>query len=120
MRRLFCLVGVIVAGTPALAAEPIVEACKQAAAFYFNVTGVRESSVQAFPDLKPPRVRMKAAIGPPVTDRIAALLATQEVRCRFQQNNAPFRLTQFCARTGCIDKGERFEELQVLMRRAGY
>lgn len=135
MRTLIVAVAVmLLAGTAQ--AETIVDACERVAALEFGVD-VTSSDVQAFPELDPPRVRMRvhapASSGRvPGPDRIAAMLEGRTINpdqpadhgmvmCRFERAEKPFGLTYFeCAGMACFITPERLEELQTLLARDGY
>lgn len=135
MRTVMIVIAALgIAGTAK--AEGIVEACEHVAALEFGVNAVTSSDVQAFPELNPPRVRMRVH-GPRgssgfASDAIAGLLSGErrdadamhdygQVRCEFETANRPYGLRAFdCAGMSCFISESRLEELQTLMQRDGY
>lgn len=132
MKRLLLLFLALIP-LPAHAADPtIVDACKRAAEHYWNTPVSTVTDVQSFPELSPPRVRMKVATEEGSGgNKIAELLRQQlnepmrpydrgEIRCEFTQAKPPFGLSLFCPSRWCSDVSpSRLEELQVLMKRDG-
>lgn len=105
----------------ALGAPSVVEACAKAAALYYNVPEIAWRDVQAFPELDPPRVRMRVEDPTSIAGLLSDKPVYSEVSCRFTHNSPPFELLQFCPPDGCLFmSADRLEELQVLMRREGY
>jgi hypothetical protein len=126
------IVGIAVIAFAGVAtAETIVDACERVAALEFGVDTVTSSDVHAFPELSPPRVRMRVAYSRTVeSDPIAKVLGGEagevttdagQVMCRFDRAKKPFGLAHFeCAGMACSISPERLEELQALMARDGY
>lgn len=132
MKRLLLLFLVLLP-FPAHAADPtIIDACKRAAEHYWNTPVSTVTDVQSFPELSPPRVRMRVATERVIeTSAIAKLLNGDssdtvysrnegEIRCEFSQAQPPFGLSSFCPPEGCFFMpSSHLEELQVLLKRDG-
>lgn len=117
--------------------QTIVDACKLVTMFEFGMPEVYASDIQAFPELDPPRVRMRVSGEGPsngvVSDALASALADAlgqpqrpdnarrdygVVRCEFESSEPPFRLTAFeCAGVQCFISPSRLEELRLLLHR---
>jgi hypothetical protein len=129
MRALAVLAAVTVPGLAVASDATIVDACKVASALYFDVQHVVAHEIQAFPELDPPRVRMRVSY-PIAANDIAALLRgddgpsmsdpTAYLTCEFARASAPFGLSGFCPPAGCgLITPARLEEIQALMARQG-
>ncbi|MDF1606952.1 hypothetical protein PZ897_02045 [Hoeflea sp. YIM 152468] len=132
MKKITLLTLALSAGSASADQPTITDACQRAAEHHWNASGSIATDVQAFPDLSPPRVRMRIAVElPNRPSRVAALLSGEkqpsthtvdqgEVECSFSHPTAPFGLSQFCPPEGCwLISPSRLEELQELMRRDG-
>ena len=112
--------------------QTIVDACERVVVFELGISEVYLEDVQSFPELDPPRVRMRIWGKRPSTgtanDMMRKILGVRPdsrapknygiVRCEFESNSAPFGLTKFeCAARPCFISGSRFEELRVLLHR---
>jgi hypothetical protein len=119
--------------------QTIIDACERVAGYELGLAEVHSFDVQAFPELNPPRVRMRVKGEAPFTDliadalrdgltaRAAAAVASIPnnlrdfglIRCEFESNAPPFGLSLFeCDKMPCSISDKRLEELQVLLRRA--
>lgn len=119
----------VLVATPASATDAtIVDACVRAAEHYFHADGLKPSGVQAFPELNPPRVRALIT-GPdvpaPLSERLTIMLngksgseRSTETVCEFQSASAPFGITHFDCGV-CLITNDRFEEIQLLLKREG-
>lgn len=123
------LVAALLIASPTNASEPtMVDACVRAAEHYFQTDGLVPTNVQAFPDLKPPRVRAIMAgegVPAPMSEQVALLLGgettndrTTETVCEFESASAPFRLSGFDCGV-CLMTDNRLEEIQALMKQEG-
>lgn len=118
--------------SPALS-QDIAEACERVAMFEFGISEVHSGDIQAFPELDPPRVRMRIRGEGPSDDLIADALARAlgqlepdevpmrdygQVSCQFESATSPFGLTAFeCSGLSCSISDLRLEELRVLLHR---
>lgn len=110
------LIGIAVAGcTPAIGEESYAAAaCKAAASSFLMRDEVAVRALQDFSDLDPPRVRMDISPSPAVS---------VEVSCSFSAAETPLGLTEFCFMSRCLSEKndpQRFQEVRVLLERAGY
>ncbi|PCI03442.1 MAG: hypothetical protein COB78_10820 [Hyphomicrobiales bacterium] len=111
MRLILSLILVLGFGSTVRAEDTIIEACHTAVAFLLNLEKYKleVSNVQSFPELSPPRVNF----------RIGG--SADMVSCQFTSNSDLFGITQLCYSGSCLPKdGQTFEEIKVLMKRAGY
>ena len=128
MKAKIAVAAMLVTGS-AHATEPtIIDACVRAAEIYFQTDSVKPTSVQAFPELNPPRVRALMSgdgIPAPMADQLASLLGglsssskSTETVCEFSSASAPFELQKFDCGV-CLMTSKRLDELQTLLEREG-
>ncbi|WFU12338.1 hypothetical protein QA646_20715 (plasmid) [Rhizobium sp. CB3090] len=108
--------------TAALAQSPDLEAtCKTVAKNFFLTDGLAIGTVQSFPELKPPGVRMSYS----TRQGTAPAEMTDMFECEFNKADKPHDLVKFCVSTICYtpndndaDRKRRFEEMRILLQRA--
>jgi len=116
------LFSVIVFPTAVLAQSPDLEAtCKTVAKNFFLSDGIAIGTVQSFPELKPPGVRMTYSTRPGTT----AAEMSDTFECEFDKADKPHNLVKFCISTTCYgptegdaDRKRRFEEMRILLQRS--
>lgn len=122
-----------VALTAPASSQDIAEACERVATYQFGPSEIRSDDVQAFPELDPPRVRIRISGETGQQDLIAQALGRAlgqpdpaepsrvsygQVFCQFEDPAPPFGLIAFeCSGPGCPVSAMRLEELRVLLHR---
>lgn len=105
----------------AQAAEPTIDsACIRAAAAIAVSPNVVAYVVQSFPDLTPPRVKIRYKLAQ--QDQTNGTVLT----CKFQRTKPPFGLTELCVASGCVSADVStptgralYEEVSTLLKREG-
>jgi hypothetical protein len=105
-----------------LAQSPELETTCQTVAKNFLLTDkVAIGSVQSFPELKPPGVRMTYS----TRQGIAPADITDVFECEFDRAEKPHHLSRFCVANTCYsaseddgDRKRRFSEMRILLDRA--
>ncbi len=113
--------------------QDIAEACERVAIFQFGLSDAEVRDVQSFPELDPPRVRIRisgeAGQQDPVAQALGMALGRTEgddpmrvdygqVYCQFEDPEPPFGLVAFdCSGPDCPVSTMRLEELRVLLHR---
>lgn len=108
-------------GGQAQATEPTIEsACIRAAAAMSVAPTVIADVVQSFPELDPPRAKIRFKLSDKPDAQITFLT------CKFRKVNAPFEITEFCLPTGCFSQESKdpkikalYEEVSTLLKREG-
>lgn len=122
-----------VALTHPASSQDIAEACERVATYQFGLSEIRSEDVQSFPELDPPRVRIRISGETGQQDLIAQALGRAlgqpdpedplrvnygQVFCQFEDPAPPFGLVAFeCSGPGCPVSAMRLEELRVLLHR---
>lgn len=122
MRKALFLFGLMALPSAALAQSTDLESTCAAVAKNFLLSDkISIGTVQSFPELKPPGVRMT------YSTRQGANKAdmTDTFECEFASSAKPHNLTRFCVSTTCYSPGDedadrkrRFEEMRILLERA--
>lgn len=122
MRKLLAAAVIFSFPHAVLAQSPELEATCQTVLKNFLLTDkVAVGSVQSFPELKPPGVRMtystRQGVGP--SDM------TDTFECEFDKADKPHHLSRFCVASTCYsaseddaDRKRRFAEMRILLDRA--
>lgn len=108
--------------TAALAQSPDLEAtCKTVAKNFFLSDTLTIGTIQSFPELKPPGVRMTYSS----RQGMAPADMTDTFECEFDRVDKPHNLAKFCVSSTCYTPGDsdadrkrRFEEMRLLLQRA--
>ena len=117
------IVGVaLVLASPAYAQSPELQAtCTDIAKSFFMTDTLNIGVVQSFPELKPPGVRFTYSQR---ADQQKSEM-TDEFECEFDKAEHPYTLRRFCVSRTCYsaqeddgDRKRRFDELQILLKRA--
>nr|WP_156408929.1 hypothetical protein [Rhizobium sp. Root708] len=106
----------------AIAQSPELEdTCRSVAKSFFMTDQLAIGTVQSFPELKPPGVRMSYS----TRQGTAPAEMTDIFECEFDKSDKPHNLARFCASSTCyapsVDDAERkrrFEEMRILLSRA--
>ncbi len=122
MRKYLVLFGIILSPVAASAQSPDLEAtCQSVAKGFFMSDQLSIGTVQSFPELKPPGVRMTYSIRPGT----APGDMSDTFECEFDQVDKPHHLARFCVSSTCYssseddaDRKRRFEEARILLERA--
>lgn len=106
----------------AMAQSPELEdTCKSVAKSFFMTDQLTIGTVQSFPELKPPGVRMSYSTrqGTPPAEM------TDIFECEFDKADKPHNLARFCVSSTCYspngddgDRKRRFDEMRILLNRA--
>ncbi|TCR98321.1 MULTISPECIES: hypothetical protein [unclassified Rhizobium] len=122
MRKYLVLFGIIWFPAAAFAQSPNLEAtCQSVAKGFFMSDQLAIGTVQSFPELKPPGVRMtySTRAGTAPGDM------TDTFECEFDKVDKPHHLTRFCVSNTCYspneddgDRKRRFEEARILLERS--
>lgn len=122
MRKYLVLFGIILFPVAASAQSPDLEAtCQSVAKGFFMSDQLAIGTVQSFPELKPPGVRMTYSIraGTAPGDM------TDTFECEFDKADKPHHLARFCVSSTCYspneddgDRKRRFEEARILLERS--
>ncbi|WP_431322748.1 hypothetical protein [Rhizobium sp. YTU87027] len=95
--------------------------CQSVAKGFFMMDKLAVGTVQSFPELKPPGVRMTYSTrqGTAPTDM------TDTFECEFDKADKPHHLVRFCVASTCYspneadgDRKRRFEEARILLDRS--
>ncbi|GAA3083922.1 hypothetical protein GCM10010520_33280 [Rhizobium viscosum] len=121
MRKHLVLFGIILFPATAFAQSPDLEAtCQSVAKGFFMSDQLSIGTVQSFPELKPPGVRMTYSTRPGT----APAEMTDTFECEFDKVDKPRQLARFCVSNTCYSPGEddadrkrRFEEARILLER---
>jgi len=122
LRRALAAILVIVFPQAVSAQSPELEATCQTVVRNFLLTDkVEIGSVQSFPELKPPGVRMTYS----TRQGTAPSDMTDTFECEFDKADRPHHLSKFCASSTCYsanaddgDRKRRFAEMKLLLDRA--
>ncbi len=97
------------------------DTCKSVAKSFFMTDQLAIGTVQSFPELKPPGVRMSYS----TRQGTAPNEMTDIFECEFDKAQKPHNLARFCVSSACysptVDDGDRkrrFEEMRILLNRA--
>jgi hypothetical protein len=97
------------------------ETCKSVAKSFFMADQLAIGTVQSFPELKPPGVRLSYS----TRQGTAPAEMTDIFECEFDKADKPHNLARFCVSSTCyspnVDDGDRkrrFEEMRILLNRA--
>lgn len=107
--------------TTALAQSADLEAtCKIVAQNFFLSEKLGTGTIQSFPELKPPGVRMTYS----TRQGAAPADMTDTFECEFDKVDKPHNLVKFCVSSTCYTAGDsdadrkrRFEEMRILLQR---
>ncbi len=121
MRKRLVLFGIILFPAAAFAQSPDLEAtCQSVAKGFFMSDQLSIGTVQSFPELKPPGVRMTYS----TRSGTAPGEMTDTFECEFDKVDKPHHLARFCVSNTCYSPGEddadrkrRFEEARILLER---
>lgn len=122
MKYLLCSVVLAAAlGGQAQATEPTIEsACIRAAAAMSVAPTVIADVVQSFPELDPPRAKIRFRF--PTSPEGQVFFLT----CNFKRASAPFEMTEFCNHNGCFNAKAKdpkmkalYEEVSTVLQREG-
>ncbi|AGB74997.1 MULTISPECIES: hypothetical protein [Rhizobium] len=116
------LFSIVLFPTAVLAQSPDLEAtCKTVAKNFFLSDGLAIGTVQSFPELKPPGVRMTYSSRPGT----AAAEMSDTFECEFEKADKPHNLVKFCVSSTCYvandgdaDRKRHFEEMRILLQRS--
>ncbi|WP_283193837.1 hypothetical protein [Rhizobium sp. AN80A] len=124
MRKPIILFAFVVFTLPATAraqSSELEDTCKSVAKSFFMTDQLSIGTVQSFPELKPPGVRMSYS----TRQGTAPAEMTDIFECEFDKADKPHNLARFCVSSTCysptVDDGDRkrrFEEMRVLLSRA--
>jgi len=124
VRKTIMTVGFALMGLPVAAIAQSIEledTCKSVAKSFFMTDQLAIGTVQSFPELKPPGVRMTYS----TRQGTAAAEMTDSFECQFEKAQRPHNLVRFCVSSTCysptVDDGDRkrrFEEMRTLLSRA--
>ncbi|MFS2152660.1 hypothetical protein [Rhizobium sp. Rhizsp42] len=124
MRKPIILFAFVVFTLPATAraqSSELEDTCKSVAKSFFMTDQLAIGTVQSFPELKPPGVRMSYS----TRQGTAPAEMTDIFECEFDKADKPHNLARFCVSSTCysptVDDGDRkrrFEEMRVLLSRA--
>ncbi len=124
MRKPIILFAFVVFTLPATAraqSSELEDTCKSVAKSFFMTDQLAIGTVQSFPELKPPGVRMSYS----TRQGTAPAEMTDIFECEFDKADKPHDLARFCVSSTCysptVDDGDRkrrFEEMRVLLSRA--
>lgn len=122
MRSAILLAALSLIPLPALAQSPDLEAtCKSVAQGFFMSEKLAIGTVQSFPELKPPGVRMTYSTRQGTTPADM----TDSFECEFGKAEKPHELLKFCVSSTCYsadeqdaDRKRRFEEAKILLARS--
>lgn len=113
---LFALPATAVAQSPDLE-----ETCKSVAKSFFMSDQLAIGTVQSFPELEPPGVRMTYS----TRQGTAPAEMTDIFECQFDKTDKPRNLARFCVSSTCYfptvddaDRKRRFEEMRILLSRS--
>jgi len=106
----------------AFAQSPDLEAtCQSVARGFFMTDKLPVGTIQSFPELKPPGVRMTYS----TREGTAAPDMTDTFSCEFDKADKPHHLVRFCVSSTCYspndadgDRKRRFEEARILLDRS--
>ncbi|ANL21328.1 hypothetical protein AMJ96_CH01578 [Rhizobium sp. N113] len=106
----------------AMAQSPELEdTCKSVAKSFFMTDQLAIGTVQSFPELKPPGVRMSYS----TRQGTAPAEMTDIFECEFDKADKPHNLARFCVSSTCYapnaddgDRKRRFDEMRILLNRA--
>jgi hypothetical protein len=97
------------------------DTCKSVAKSFFMTDQLAIGTVQSFPELKPPGVRMSYS----TRQGTAPAEMTDIFGCEFDKADKPHNLLRFCVSSTCysanVDDGDRkrrFDEIRILLNRA--
>jgi hypothetical protein len=121
LRKHLVLFGIILFPATAFAQSPDLEAtCQSVAKGFFMSDQLSIGTVQSFPELKPPGVRMTYS----TRSGTAPGEMTDTFECEFDKVDKPHHLARFCVLNTCYSPGEddadrkrRFEEARILLER---
>jgi hypothetical protein len=95
--------------------------CETVAKNFLLTDKIAVGTVQSFPELKPPGVRMTYS----TRENTAKADMTDTFECEFESSAKPHHLTRFCVSTTCyaptgddVDRKRRLEEMRILLERA--
>ncbi|WP_085989833.1 hypothetical protein [Rhizobium mesoamericanum] len=95
--------------------------CQSVARGFFMVSKLAIGTVQSFPELKPPGVRMTYS----TREGTTPAEMTDAFSCEFDKVDKPHHLVRFCVSTTCYspnepdgDRKRRFEEARILLERS--
>lgn len=111
MRLLVILISVVLAG-PAWANDApsrVVEGCLATISAYSGRSPDPINVIEDFSELAPPRARIR--YGAPWE-----MVAT----CDFTNRESPLDLVEFCHEMACYSEGRRFDEINLLLEKAGF
>jgi hypothetical protein len=122
LRKRLVLFGIILFPPAAFAQSPDLEAtCQAVAKGFFMTEQLSIGSVQSFPELKPPGVRMTYS----TRTGTAPGDMTDTFECEFDKADRPHHLARFCVSNTCYsaneddgDRKRRFEEARILLERS--
>lgn len=108
--------------TTAFAQSPDLEAtCQSVAKGFFMMDKLAIGTIQSFPELKPPGVRMTYS----TRQGTAPADMTDTFECEFDKTDRPHHLVRFCVSSTCYspneangDRKRRFEEARILLERS--
>lgn len=122
MRQAFFIAALVLTPVSGFAQSPDLEAtCKSVAQAFFMLEKLPVGTIQSFPELKPPGVRMT------YSTRVGTAPAemTDSFECEFRNNEKPHELVKFCVSNTCYsaneqdaDRKRRFEEARTLLARS--
>nr|WP_210282747.1 hypothetical protein [Rhizobium sp. BK049] len=97
------------------------DTCKSVAKSFFMTDQLAIGTVQSFPELKPPGVRMSYS----TRQGTAPAEMTDIFECEFDKADKPHNLAGFCVSSTCYspnaddgDRKRRFDEMRILLNRA--
>ena len=108
-------------GVPFAQSPELESTCQSVAKGFFMVSKLAVGTVQSFPELKPPGVRMTYS----TRQGIAPAEMTDAFECEFDKTDKPHHLLRFCVSSTCYspneadgDRKRRFEEARILLERS--